>query len=146
MIQTGRGRSSFTGPLTCPWGWSGNVSNSNVTTYAPDSWVQANNVRAGGIAVPFSPMDGKTRRHFQNFMDVRLEKSFKVFIGNLGFFIDAFNIFGYKWAQMGDTPAGIWRPTGDGTREGTYTTDTGYGKIWRLFGTREFRLSIRYTF
>ena len=128
-------------------GMSGGWTMPVITTYAPNDWIIANNVRPGAFYPNTYEDADQWRRPFENYMDVRLEKEFKFLSGKLGIFIDVFNLFGYRWAQLGDNPGGVYRPAAEGTSVGgTYTPGNTYGGVYKLNGTRDIRFSARFTF
>ncbi len=74
-------------------------------------------------------------------LDIRLEKKFKLGdYGTLGIFVDVFNVLGFRYVTMNQGFHGWIYP------DGTFQPDPLWGTVYSAYGTRTFKLSLRYSF
>jgi hypothetical protein len=122
-----------------PWGRT-------VTVVPPSDWAIANNVIQEAIAVKVEP-SGTRWNQSSDMLDFRFEKEFSFDkYGKLGVYLDVFNILGAVVFSTSMNPGGTWRPTEPNTTTGVYTKGwtgiTGH----EVGGTRNYKISLRYSF
>ncbi len=126
---------------------SGTPYGRSVSVAAPDSWVAANNVYAGGANESVRLEESGTRRNQStDNIDFRLEKEFHFSFGRLGVFMDVYNLLGNRYAYAGQNPGGSWRPVAENSSVGVYSPTYNYGRITGVAGVRIFKFSVRLTF
>jgi hypothetical protein len=87
---------------------------------------------------------GTTRNAPYTMMDFRVEKSFTFGdLGKLSFYLDAFNIGGRSGINVSRNPNPYIWPYRDPPE---IDLDSDYGLVTSAYGTRSFRLGVRYTF
>ena len=116
-----------------------------VTVVPPPDWAAANNAVPWNAWVRLEEI-GTRREPSRNNLDVRLEKRIVRPFGQMGFFLDIYNVLGNKYIAYGNDPAGLWRPEGADTQSGTFTPDWSYGRALNVQGTRIFKFSVRFSF
>jgi hypothetical protein len=119
----------------------------SVRIYPPAAWAAANNVNRSYTYVVNVETRGARRDIPQSQLDFRIEKQFTLGnFGNIGVFLDVFNLLGFTHVLYNMNPSGSWRPTEANTAVGTFAATGTYGKIGSVYGTRRFDLSLRFTF
>jgi hypothetical protein len=107
--------------------------------YFPDSIADISQDTYVGVA---AETDGTRRNPPYTMLDMRVEKSFTLGeYGKLSFYIDAFNIGGRSGINLSQNPNPYIWPD-----EQEIELDTDYGLITSCYGTRSFRLGVRFTF
>jgi len=109
--------------------------------YFPDSIADISHDTYVGV----SPETSGTRRNTPyTMLDMRVEKSFTFGErGKLSFYIDAFNIGGRSGINVSRNPNPYIYPSEDPPE---IELDTDYGLVTSCYGTRSFRLGVRFTF
>jgi hypothetical protein len=118
--------------------YDGSPTNRRVTIYLPTVIDGVNN-RMNSVAVN-AEKPGTIRNSATDNLDLRLEKAFNLPIGKLGFFVDAFNILGFRQLNLNLNNGGYIFTNGSFVRYPTY------GQINSALGTRSFKFTLRYTF
>jgi len=114
-----------------------------ITVLPPAQWASAKNVSMTGYRINVEKPGTRRTEGFDN-LDIRIEKSFNLGPGELGFFVDVFNVLGAYTLTVARDPAGTWRPTDEGTASGTYTA--GSTGLRGFSGFRQVQFSILYRF
>jgi len=119
-----------------PWGRT-------VTVRPPAGWAEENNVSSTSYNIYVEP-PGTRRNEGQDSLDLRLEKTIKLGPGNLGAYVDIFNLLGAYTLTVAQNPGGTWRPADVNTTNGTYTV--GSTGLRGFAGSRNFKFSLLYRF
>ncbi|MBC7363534.1 MAG: TonB-dependent receptor, partial [Candidatus Aminicenantes bacterium] len=114
-----------------------------VTVVPPTQWASEHNARTIAYSINVEPR-GSRRNEASDNIDIRLEKTFKLGPGDIGFYVDVFNLLGSYTLNVSKNPAGTWRPVDENTSEGTYSP-TSVG-LKGFSGYREIRFSFVYKF
>ena len=117
---------------------SGGPMNRSLTVYLPATINGVAN-RNSTAAVRAEP-PGTLRGPATDILDVRLEKVVKLPFGRLGFYVDAFNLLGYKNLAVVQNNGGYIY------QDGSFEVFPTYGNINSVQGVRSFLFSVRYSF
>jgi hypothetical protein len=109
-----------------------------LTVYFP-STVGGYATKVPSVTVLAEP-PGSKRYAAEDNVDLRLEKQFSIGIGNLGVFVDVFNVFGYRNIYNNINNGGYIYADGSFSRFPLYGTNTS------VTGTRSFQFTLRFQF
>jgi hypothetical protein len=114
----------------------------------PAAWAMANNVDPYTSYSVNLETPGVRRYYTYQNCDFRLEKIFSLGrIGQLGAYVDIFNLLGQSYVNVTENPGGTWLPMDNNTISGKYTPSGSYKRITSISNiSRVLRLSIRYSF
>jgi hypothetical protein len=124
---------------------SGTPYGRTVTVVPPPKWAAANNAVPWNVWVRLEEI-GTQREPSRKNLDLRIEKQFVLPFGQIGVFLDVYNVLGNKYIIYGTDPAGLWRPEDANSSSGTFTPDWSYGRAMNVQGTRIFKFSIRFSY
>ena len=119
-----------------PWGRT-------VTVQPPAGWAEENNVSSGSYNIYVEP-PGSRRNEAQDSLDLRLEKTIKLGPGNLGAYVDIFNLLGAYTLTVAQNPGGTWKPADVNTTDGSYTP--GSTGLRGFAGSHQLKFSLLYRF
>lgn len=119
-----------------PWGRT-------VRVLPPQAWAAAHNVSMSSYSIYVEPPGSRWNEAYDN-LDIRLQKDFNLGPGNLGLYVDVFNLLGAYTLTVNKNPAGTWRPVDERTSKGSYTP--GSLGLRGFSGSRQIRFSILYRF
>jgi len=117
---------------------SGGPGNRTMTVYLPSTIGGVPN-RTGNVSVS-AEAPGAFRGPSLSLLDLRLEKAFNLPLGRLGFYVDAFNILGWKSLVVNKNNGG------EIFQDGTFQEFSTYGNINLARGVRSFLFTVRYSF
>ena len=127
--------------------YSGAPFNRTVTVFPPAQWAKDNNAQLYSYMVNVEKQ-GARMTPDETWVDFRLEKEFSLGqTTRLGFFVDVFNLFGYRLLTITYNPGGNWQPIAENTNKGTYVRNAYYGKATGSSANqRVFKFSFRFRF
>ena len=118
----------------------------SATIFPPSSWAQANNTDSTPVTVLLEK-PGERRTGPYQALDLRIEKQFRVGRGgSLNLSADIMNVFGRTYDFTLQNDGGFWYPDDVNTDQGTRILSSTYQSITNLYGTRSFRISLRFNF
>jgi len=112
--------------------------NRTMTVYFPTT-VNGFAVKNASVVVKAEPWGSKRNSDTSSF-DMRVEKTFRVGFGTLGFYVDVFNVLGSYRLTLSQDPGGYLYANGTFSRYPTY------GKLLIAEGARVVKLTVRYRF
>ena len=119
----------------------------SVTVRVPTDWAAANNAEPLSASVNVEQQGSRRFPMNQVDMDFRIEKRFNIFnIGELGLYLEIFNLLGNRNIRVQQNPGGTWFPDDANTNIGRYVPQSRYGTVTSASGTRTYSLSFRFTF
>ena len=118
-----------------------------VSIRPPTAWCTANNAYRDYYGIPIEAA-GARRGRAWNQLDIRLEKEFALGnFGRLGAYIDVENLLGWSGVGVGLDDVYRWEPVAEGANQtGTKTLETSYKVLSSVSGTREAKVSLRFSF
>jgi hypothetical protein len=119
-----------------PWG-------RGVTVDPPADWAAEHNVMTVPYYVSIEPPGTRWGKGSDS-LDIRLQKDFTIGKGNLGFYVDIFNLPNTYTLDASIGAGGIWRPADENTSEGTFIRD--WVGLYGFGGSRRFRFGFLYRF
>ncbi|HRD01322.1 MAG TPA: carboxypeptidase regulatory-like domain-containing protein [Candidatus Saccharicenans sp.] len=119
-----------------PWGRT-------VRVLPPEQWAAEHNVSSTGYSINVETPGTRWNEPYDN-LDIRFQKDFRLGPGNLGFYVDIFNLLGAYTLTINKNPGGTWRPVNEATSEGSFTP--GSLGLRGFSGSRQIRFSVLYRF
>jgi len=119
--------------------------NRTVTVVPPSDWAASHNTILWSETVNVEERGSRRNFGITN-VDLRLEKTFPVLTGKIGFFMDVYNLFGNVYTNVEQNPGGTWYPEGENSAAGRFEPGYFYGRIRSIDATRIFKFSIRFLF
>ena len=115
----------------------------SVTVVPPSEWAEAHNCKTWSYGVALEPPDTRKGQSSER-LDVKLQKNFKLGPGELGFYVDIFNVLARYTINISTGSGGTWRPADENTTEGYFARSA--MRLNSIGGTRTLRFSILYRF